>query len=76
MTDFEGRERREDTLNSLDRRFSMHEVVCAERYETICKAAKTNAEGLAKLNSLVLAIGGTLICGMATLIIALVWKGH
>lgn len=67
-----GPERREDMLTAIDRRLSMHEVVCAERYKAIEKAAEETSEGLKELRTLVLVVGGVIICGMAGLIIKLV----
>lgn len=69
-----GPERREDMLTAIDRRLSMHEVVCAERYKGIEAAAQAAAKGLENMKGLVIKIGATMICGMATIIGVLVWK--
>lgn len=70
----EGHERREDVVASLDRRFSMHEVVCAERYGNICRAADVTQQGLADLKALVMKVAAWLIAGMVSIIGVLCWK--
>lgn len=67
-------DRREDTLTALDRRFSMHEAVCAERYENICKAAEVTNQGLSDLRVLVMRVAAFLIVSMLGLIGTLAWK--
>lgn len=74
MDQRDGRERREDAVTALDRRFSMHEVVCSERYENICKAAEATTAGLNDLKRLVLQVAAWLIATMIGIIGVLVTK--
>lgn len=49
------------TPDELDKRLSVHEAVCAERYDTLI-------ERLGRIEKIMLAVSGALIAGMAALV--------
>jgi hypothetical protein len=50
--------------DELDKRLSIHEAVCAERYETLIGR-------LGRIEKIMLAVSGTLIAAMAALVVKL-----
>ncbi|HVM79099.1 MAG TPA: hypothetical protein VMU06_08765 [Stellaceae bacterium] len=66
-----------DELALADPRLSVHEAVCAERYANILAMLQDTARRVSRLEILVISAAGTVILGMASLLVTLALKlGH
>jgi hypothetical protein len=57
-----------------DTRITIHEAICAERYGALLSMIGGMATRVGRLEMLVWISAGTLICGMATILVDLVLK--
>jgi hypothetical protein len=57
-----------------DARLSVHEAVCAERYGNILAMLRDTARRVSRLEILVISAAGTVILGMASLLVTLALK--
>jgi hypothetical protein len=53
----------QNTVNDNDKRLSVHEAVCAERYEGIQEALASGEKRMQKIEYILYAIGGVVLLG-------------
>jgi len=53
----------QSTINDNDKRLSVHEAVCAERYEGIQAALASGEKRMQKIEYILYAIGGVVLLG-------------
>lgn len=56
------------TEENVENRLSVHEAVCAERYSTMLGR-------IGRLETIIIAVAGALLCGMASLVVVLLTRG-
>ncbi|HLJ19059.1 MAG TPA: hypothetical protein VKU84_02630 [Stellaceae bacterium] len=60
-----------DDVSTVERRMSVHEAVCAERYASILAVLRDTAHRVTRLEVMVVAAAGSTILGMAGLVATL-----
>lgn len=53
----------EDQVNEVDKRLSIHEAVCAQRYDSIRESFDKGAKRMQKIEYLLYAIGAAVLMG-------------
>lgn len=73
MSDGDGVEHR---LVKVESQISIHEAVCAERYQSILSTSSELKQGLKSVNTQIVSIGLLLLCGMAGILGQMVFFGE
>ncbi len=63
-----------DHLSETAAHLATHEAVCAERYGNLVRLLEATTRRVARLEVLVVAVGGSVISGMAGVMITLLFK--
>tara|TARA_R100001082_G_scaffold91573_1_gene58201 strand:+ start:629 stop:835 length:207 start_codon:yes stop_codon:yes gene_type:complete len=60
-----------DNLNEIERRLSVHEAQCEERWKTIFSRMEGQEEQLKRMENILIGIAGAVICGGGSVIITI-----
>ena len=60
-----------DNLNEIERRLSVHEAQCEERWKTIFSRMEDQEEQLKRMENILIGIAGTIIAGGGSVILTI-----